>query len=839
MAPVAGSTKWQRWASWLRGWAPALLCVVFAHAAAAQTLALTERERAWVAAHPVVRVALTREFPPYYFNDERSGHPHGFVVEMLDLWSQRSGLRFEYRHVPRFADALDALRRGEIDMLPFAAPLPQIADAALYTRAAFTTNLVLAARRDVPDVSPTADFGGRRVAAVADSAALALLRDRHPQAAVHTYERADEALRALAGGQVDLFIGFQHEVVFHVEKNLLANVELRRNLGPGAAPLGPAVRRDLPELRAILDRAIESVTAADRSRLAERWLPAGALVPLPPTAVELTAAERAWLRQHGRIRVGYDADFAPFTQRGPLGEFQGLGADALRLAAGKVGLEIVQEIGASFAEVYDGALAGSIEVVVGVARTPLRRRDVDFVGPFASVPTALFTAVDGAAVTDTAQVGLRRLALLRAHFLIPELRARHPGIQLVELDRQDQVLAAVAEGAAQVGLGNLKVVNDLIERRFAGQLRITGVVRGGDSELYFAVPRRLPELTRLLHRGFEALDDSERATLQARWMTVQVKAGIDWARVASIALPVLAALLAYLYLLARGNRRLRAAREVEREARRVAEQATAARGRFLAYLSHELRGGLGAVSAGAEMLRDHDDPALRDRLLDAIARSSQGLRQVLDDTLAYEQLVGAPLLLDIKPTAMTAFWAQALAAGELAAQARDLRLERDVQRMPQTLAIDATRLQQVVQNLVHNAVKFARRGPVAVRAETRERGGRLELCIEVLDDGPGLSAADLERLFEPYAQGEQGRAHRQGAGLGLAISRQIVTAMGGRIDAGNRDEGGAVFRVAVPVEAPTRPAGGAVSLAAGGTRVGSAGDGRPRRGLGLGGASSD
>jgi len=143
-------------------WAAALLCALFAQAAAAQTLALTERERAWIAAHPVVRVALTREFPPYYFTDERSGHPHGFVVEMLDLWSQRSGLRFELRRVPRFADAVDALRRGEIDMLPFAAALPQLADAAVYTRPAFTTNLVLATRRDVPDVSPTADFGGSR-----------------------------------------------------------------------------------------------------------------------------------------------------------------------------------------------------------------------------------------------------------------------------------------------------------------------------------------------------------------------------------------------------------------------------------------------------------------------------------------------------------------------------------------------------------------------------------------------------------------------------------------------------------------------------------------------------
>lgn len=319
----------------------------------------------------------------------------------------------------------------------------------------------------------------------------------------------------------------------------------------------------------------------------------------------------------------------------------------LRLVAGKVGLEIEQEFGASFAEVYARGTEDQLDVVVGMARTARRRADYDFIGPFLSVPSAIVMPLGGGPlVTETQDIGHRKLALLRNHFLIPELRSRHPGITLVELERQDQVLSAVAEGAADVAIGNVQVVNELIQRRFAGRLRVTGTARDGDSELYFAVPRRLPELTHVLSQGLAA-------ALRARWLLVEVTAGVPWHRILLVAGPVLLVLLGYGTLLLRGNRRLRAARQREREARMLAEESTAARGRFLAYLSHELRGNLGAVVSGAQMLVDRDDPALRSRVLPAIADSARVLRAVLDKTIAYEQSIHSPIALEPRSVGVT------------------------------------------------------------------------------------------------------------------------------------------------------------------------------------------
>ncbi|HET7864592.1 MAG TPA: ATP-binding protein [Burkholderiaceae bacterium] len=113
-------------------------------------------------------------------------------------------------------------------------------------------------------------------------------------------------------------------------------------------------------------------------------------------------------------------------------------------------------------------------------------------------------------------------------------------------------------------------------------------------------------------------------------------------------------------------------------------------------------------------------------------------------------------------------------------------------------------------NLVGNAVKITRTGRVVVRGSLQEpESPACSLRLEVQDSGPGLVPADHAQLFEPNAQGEQGRAISLGAGLGLAISRQIVDAMQGRIEVDSRPGEGACFVVTVPVQWATetvRPA---------------------------------
>ena len=786
----------------LRVWLRGLLLwglLAWTGIATAQSLALSSPERAWIAANPTLRLGVSHEYPPYYFVPPAPARPHGFIVEMIDLWGERLGMKVEITRFATQDDAVRALQTGQIDMVPFALPPSGQAESALLTLPVFAGNQVLVARRDLPDISATDNFGEYRVAAVEGTPAAALLASRFPQAKVVLFPGPEQALRAVASGTADLFVGYQQVVVYHIEKLLLANLVIRRNLGPGSVPIGPAVRRDAVQLRGVLAHAVDSVTAADRSALAARWLPASTLSALAGDMALLTPAERDWVERHGRIRVGFDANFSPITSIGDLADPQGMGIDYLRLVANKTGLLIQRETGGPFADIYAQGVAGELDVVVGMVRTPQRRADYEFVGPFSRVPTAIVMRDDDAhLLTDPREFGNRKVALLKQHFLIPELMARHPGIQLVELDRQDQVLTALAEGAADVALGNVKVVNELIERRFGGTLRITGTVAGGDSELYFGVRRGQPELTQILRKGLDAVSDTESTAIAQRWLVVNVQPGLPWRKLLGWGGPVLLALLVGMALLWRSNRKMAQARAIEARGRRLAEDSAASRGRFLAYLSHELRGTMGAVASGAEMAKTQQDPAFHDRLLDAMAESMRGLGQVLETTLAFEQTLAKPIQLQPEAVSLSVLWTRMVAPGALAAHQKNLAFDARYEAGDETVLVDGPRLQQVVTNLLHNAVKFTARGSVSVVGRWVGEGALFEIAVS--DSGPGMSALELGHIFEPYAQGVAGERLGQGVGLGLAISRQIVGAMRGTLDGHSEPGQGSTFVVRIPLE---------------------------------------
>jgi len=529
--------------------------------ALADDTTFTPEETAWVAAHPVVTFGWTGGLPPYFTFDAEASEPQGFAAEMLVQAAERAGFHVAHRRYPNLAAVHDAVRRGEVAGVAFvSAPVEKDTADLLPTRPMISANMVLAVRRDIPDISPASNFGGYRVAVESGSGADQMLRRRFPNAKVVRHDTPELALRAVASGDADLFIGFRHVAVHYIESLLMANVQVRGTLGPGLSALGPAVSRDEPMLQAVLDKALARITLRERGYLASRWLPPDIDFDERPKA-SLIPAERDWVDNHGRIRVGYDTAFAPITLQTDMTEMRGLGADFIRLAAGKVGLVIESESGGSFADIYQRGIDGDLDVLVGAARTSTRRSHYDFVGPFLRVPTGIVTATEnGLLATRLDELGRRRLALLEAHFLIPQLRTRYPSLQLLTFPTQEAVLEAVADGRADAAIGNLKVVNQLINDRFTGRVKVTGTVPDADSELYFAVRRDRPELTRLLRKGLDAVSDEEAREIERRWLVIQPESGVavlQVLRIVAVGSAVVLWLGTWAYLLRRGNRRSR------------------------------------------------------------------------------------------------------------------------------------------------------------------------------------------------------------------------------------------------------------------------------------------
>ena len=424
-------------------WCLALLLGV-AGPAAAQPMALSAVERQWIADHPTLRVVVVRDEEPLYAVGDGKSPPLGFGIDLLSAVARRAGFGLEYHAVDNVRQAMAELADGRADLTPMAAPSPERLKTLSFPGTFVAAEQVIVSRSDVGDVSPAQNFAGRRVAIVDGTAMADRIVAEFAQANfVHASTRL-EAYRAIADGRADLTLGWLQDAVYTIEANLLANLRVKRSEGAGVTSFGPAVTLREPVLSGILAKGIASLSVAERSGAARRWLPSGVDSAWVKGKPALTEAERAWVQRAGAIRLGYDEHFAPFTSRGVLDTFNGLGADMVRLAADKVGLRVVAQRGGSFADAYDAARNGQIDVVVGMARTEARRADFEFIGPFSTSPTAMvMRSDDSRRWSEPDDIRGGTLGLLREHFLIAQLHSRRPALHLVVFGSQDEVLQAL------------------------------------------------------------------------------------------------------------------------------------------------------------------------------------------------------------------------------------------------------------------------------------------------------------------------------------------------------------------------------------------------------------
>lgn len=233
-------------------------------------------------------------------------------------------------------------------------------------------------------------------------------------------------------------------------------------------------------------------------------------------------------------------------------------------------------------------------------------------------------------------------------------------------------------------------------------------------------------------------------------------------------------------------------------ARAEAERANQAKSRFLATMSHELRTPLNGILAVADALARRDLAAEDKDLVEIISSSGQGLLSILNEILDLSRVESGRL--QIEPQSFSPRQAVNAVAEvwRFAAQAKGIELQVQTRGLAAPRIGDPQRLRQILSNLVNNAIKFTEQGVVTLKARPVGRGARLR--FEVIDSGPGVAAADRERLFQPFVQADSERTRRHGgAGLGLAICRELAGLMGGRIWVEPATGGGACFVVELPL----------------------------------------
>jgi signal transduction histidine kinase len=221
--------------------------------------------------------------------------------------------------------------------------------------------------------------------------------------------------------------------------------------------------------------------------------------------------------------------------------------------------------------------------------------------------------------------------------------------------------------------------------------------------------------------------------------------------------------------------------------------------RFLGMAAHDLRSPLSVIQSYSEFLRDEAAEALEEEqreFVDAILDASRFMLSLIDDLLDVAQIEAGTLRLELGETDLAELVRHNLVLNRVLAARKDIRVELTALDAPVLMSVDARKIQQVLNNLIGNAIKYSHPGSavsVTVQAEPDK------VRIAVRDEGQGIATADIPLLFQPFSKaGKPGTSGEPSTGLGLAIVRRIVEGHGGDISVESQSGKGTVFTVTLP-----------------------------------------
>ena len=259
------------------------------------------------------------------------------------------------------------------------------------------------------------------------------------------------------------------------------------------------------------------------------------------------------------------------------------------------------------------------------------------------------------------------------------------------------------------------------------------------------------------------------------------------------------------------------------QAKQTADQANQAKSRYITNISHELRTPLNSILGYAQLL--DEDPKLPDHVKHAvhvIKRGGDHLLSLIEGTLDMARIESGKLTLAPKPVRMHDMLEQILAVVESQAKQKGLTFVREIDPdLPDVVRADERRVRQILINVLGNAVKFTQSGQVRFKVRYAREMAR----IEIADTGPGIDAAELARVFEPFERGSSAAGQSAGGtGMGLTISKMLTDLMGGELHVTSELGQGTTFSIKLFL--PQVHQSGVHPVAVKGTRTGYVGDRR-------------
>ncbi len=532
------------------------------------------------------------------------------------------------------------------------------------------------------------------------------------------------------------------------------------------------------------------------------WLPSALSQTL-----DLTQEERAWIAAHPVVQVAVEPNWKPM-QYVENGRVMGLVSEYIDFIEHSTGLrfESVPDTGVGQQRI-EKFQRGEVDVLPGIIKMFAPQSIVDaalFTNAFYTGATIVVTRKDSRAVFDLHRLDGHIAALKKDSSYESAIRALYPNVKILGTQTPEESLIAVIEGRADAAIDVAPALLPFLRRKYDEELYVSGGVARLPMELSMAVRRDLPILQRIL--------DKALASLTADQIDEMIQSQLESA---TYGRPPLTVLFRYyglqMALILSGLLLIAGFAIHARQQRRLAMRSEKEKTMFLAVLSHEIRSPMNAILASMELLMQRTElPEESHRLLAVASSGAENLLYLLDDVLDISKLEAGRLQLDLGPVdimELTRSVVDLLALKKKNGVELELIQEHPIECH---LMLDRFRVEQVLHNLISNALKFTSEGGVTITVRLDSSPlppSKHQLHIRIIDAGIGIDLDTLQRLFHPYAQASASTARKfGGTGLGLTICRQLVELMGGSIELKSELGKGTVASVRLPCATYVVPA---------------------------------
>ena len=524
-------------------------------------------------------------------------------------------------------------------------------------------------------------------------------------------------------------------------------------------------------------------------------------------AIDLTQEELLFIQQHPKIGVGVDPAFVPYEFFDSDSKYKGIAADYLNLIRERTGIEFTVAQGLTWNEAYEKAVNKELDVLSCVSKTTTRERYFLFSEPYFEGHRAIFMLQDSNAIKSFDDLK-KQVVAVQANSSHHTFLSDYDEIELSLYTTVEEALQALSSGREFAFVGNLATSSYLIKTLGITNLKYVTLDFGENQLLYFAVRNDWPQLVGILNKALSSITEEEKIEIRNKWIDVEEKP--DYSGIIRLALIIGSIIAIVLFVsvfwIVRLKKEMKVRKRVQEELRLAKDEADWAnqtKSMFLARMSHEIRTPLNGIMGMSYLMKKTDLTTTQAIYLDKLMQAGKNMLGIINDILDFSKIEAGKIEIEKTSFVLDNVLQRVINIESVKIGEHNLEfLMEKSPNMPQFYLGDPVRLEQILLNIVNNAIKFTSEGSVTLSVHPlRQDGGRLFISFCVADTGIGMDEQQLERLFLPFDQGDSSINRRfGGTGLGMSIVKSLTDLMEGSLDVSSVLNEGSTFCVTLPFD---------------------------------------